>query len=201
MLGFYSDDFGNQQLYLTDFHNGKVDVLDASYAPVSLAGGFVDANIPSGYAPFNIQELEGKLLVTFAKQDAAAADDDHGPGRVYVDLFDTEGNLERRLVTRGALNSPWGLAIAPDSFGALAGDLLVGNFGDGRINVYDIHAPSSKGGEKVVTKGALGGPGNKALTIDGLWAIAVSPDGNLYFTAGSNDEANGLFGRLDPASH
>jgi uncharacterized protein (TIGR03118 family) len=191
---------GAARLYLTDFHNGKVDVLDSKYAPVTVAGGFKDPGIPAGYAPFNAQALEGKIFVTFAKQDKDAADDDHGPGRGYVDVFDTEGHLERRLVSRGVLNSPWGLAIAPASFGALAGNLLVGNFGDGKINVFDIHAPAGYGEEKVVAKGALGTAANKPLQIDGLWAVAVGPDQKVYFTAGQNGEDNGLFGRILPSS-
>jgi uncharacterized protein (TIGR03118 family) len=186
---------GAQRLYLTDFHNGKVVVLDAAYQSVTLAGDFHDARIPAGYAPFNAQELEGKILVTYAKQDADAHDDDHGAGRGYVDQFDTEGRFERRLITRGALNSPWALAIAPSSWGAAAGLLLVGNFGNGRVHAYDIHAAGAYGAEKVVAKGTLT-IGTKPLAIDGLWALAVGPDGQVYFTAGSNGEADGLFGRL-----
>jgi len=194
-LAIAAGEYGDQRLYLTDFHNGKIDVLDASYQPVTLEGDFTDPRIPAGYAPFNAQALEGKILVTYAKQGAGAADDDHGPGRGYVDQFDTEGRLERRLITRGALNSPWALAIAPASWGALAGTLLVGNFGNGRVHAYDIHAPAAHGNEKVVAKGTLA-LGASPLAIDGLWALAVGPDGQLYFTAGSNGEQNGLFGRL-----
>ena len=194
-LAIANDDYGAQHLYLTDFRNGKVVVLDASYHQVTLDGAFADPQIPAGYAPFNVQALEGKILVTFAKQGAGGADDDHGPGRGYVDQFDTEGQFERRLITRGAMNSPWGLAIAPSSWGALAGMLLVGNFGNGRVHAYDIHAAGSHGREKVVAKGTLA-IGSSALVIDGLWALAVGPDHQLYFTAGPNGEANGLFGRL-----
>ncbi len=199
-LAIASNENGDQHLYLTDFHNGKVTVLDRNYQPVTLTGSFADPAIPAGYAPFNAQELEGEIYVTFAKQDANAEDDDHAPGRGYVDVFDTEGQLIRRLVSRGVLNSPWGLAIAPDSFGSLAGMLLVGNFGDGKINVFDVHASNGKGGEKVVSKGALATKAKHTLAIDGLWALAVGPDGDLYFTAGSNGEDNGLFGKLDVAN-
>ena len=188
-------DDGAQRLYLTDFHNGKIDVLDASYQPLALDGDFTDPKIPAGYAPFNAQALEGKILVTYAMQDAEQADDTKGPGHGFVDQFDTEGHLERRLITRGALNSPWALAIAPASWGTLAGALLVGNFGNGRVHAYDIHAPKAYGGEKTVALGTLA-RGASALVIDGLWALAVGPDGQVYFTAGSNGEANGLFGRL-----
>lgn len=194
-LAIAADDYGHQRLYLADFHNGKIDVLDANYRPITVDGPFTDPKIPAGYAPFNAQEIEGKILVTYAKQGADAADDDHGPGRGYVDQFDTDGHLERRLITRGALNSPWALAVAPSTWGPLAGSLLVGNFGNGRVHAYDIHAPAGYGREKVVTLGTLA-LGHSALVIDGLWALAVGPDNQLYFTAGSNDEANGLFGRL-----
>jgi len=194
-LAIASDDYGDQHLYLTDFHNGKVVVLDASYDVVTLDGDFTDPKIPAGHAPFGAQAIDDKIVITFAKQDAMAADDDHGPGG-YVDLFDTQGNFERRLITRGALNSPWGVAALPDSFGSYAGMLAIGNFGNGLVHVYDIHVPASSG-EKVVSKGTLAHAG-AAVAISGLWGLAVSPDGGLYFTAGQNDEANGLFGRLDP---
>lgn len=186
---------GAQRLYLTDFHNGKIDVLDASYHPVTLDGAFSDPKIPHGYAPFNAQELEGKILVTYAMQDADAADDTKGAGHGFLDQFDTEGRFERRLISRGALNSPWALAVAPDSWGSLAGALLVGNFGNGRVHAYDIHAPKAHGGEKTVSLGTLT-LGHNPLVIDGLWALATGPDGQLYFTAGQNGESNGLFGRL-----
>jgi uncharacterized protein (TIGR03118 family) len=189
-------DDGTQRLYLTDFHNGKIDVVDASYQPLALDGDFSDPKIPAGYAPFNAQALEGKILVTYAMQDADKADDTKGAGHGFVDQFDTEGHFERRLITHGALNSPWALAIAPDGWGDLAGALLVGNFGNGRVHAYDIHAPNAYGGEKTVAEGTLS-RGSAALVIDGLWALAVGPDGKLYFTAGQNGEANGLFGRLD----
>jgi len=194
-LAIASDDYGAQHLYLTDFHNGKIDVLDANYQPVTLDGDFSDPRIPAGFAPFNAQALEGKIIVTYAQQDADAADDAHGAGRGFVDQFDTQGHLERRLITHGALNSPWALAIAPSTWGALAGSLLVGNFGNGRVHAYDIHAPASYGREKVVAEGTLY-LGTSALVIDGLWALAVGPDDQMYFTAGQNGESNGLFGRL-----
>jgi uncharacterized protein (TIGR03118 family) len=116
-----------------------------------------------------------------------------------VDVFDTEGHFERRLVTRGELNSPWGLAIAPPSFGSVAGTLLVGNFGDGTVHVYDIHSSDGYGGERVVKKGALGVHG-RPLVIDGLWALAVGPDRRLYFSAGPDGESHGLFGRIDASA-
>jgi len=189
---------GSNFLYAANFHAGTIDVFDKNFHQVQLAGSFSDPDIHSGFAPFNIQNLGGKLYVTYAKQDADAEDDVAGPANGYVDIFDTSGNLLQRLATRGRLNSPWGLVIAPASFGAFAGDLLVGNFGDGRINVID---PVS--GEFL---DQLRDANNRAISIDGLWGLIVGNGGNggdadkVYFTAGPNDEADGLFGSLAPHS-
>ena len=185
-------------LYAANFHAGTIDVFDKNFHQVRLAGSFTDPNIHKGFAPFNIQNLAGKLYVTYAKQDADGEDDVAGPANGYVDIFDTNGNLLQRLATRGRLNSPWGMAIAPPSFGAFAGDLLVGNFGDGRINVID---PIS--GEFL---DQLRDANNRAITIDGLWGLIVGNGGNggdldkVYFTAGPDDEAHGLFGSLAPSN-
>ncbi|MFL5800918.1 MAG: TIGR03118 family protein [Roseiflexaceae bacterium] len=184
-------------LYAANFHAGTIDVFDKNFHQVLLAGSFTDPDIHTRFAPFNIQNLGGKLYVTYAKQDADGEDDVAGPANGYVDIFDTTGNLLQRLATRGRLNSPWGLAIAPPSFGAFAGDLLVGNFGDGRINVID---PVT--GEFL---DQLRDPNNRAITIDGLWGLIVGNGGNggdpgkVYFTAGPDDETHGLFGSLAPS--
>src|SRR5438309_2116506 len=124
-------------LYAANFHSGAIDVFNGSFAPTTLAGHFTDPNLPAGFAPFNIQNIGGSLLVTYALQDAAKHDDVAGPGNGFVDQFDLNGVLERRLISDGALNSPWGLAIAPGAFGAFSNDLLVGNFGDGHIHAFD----------------------------------------------------------------
>src|SRR5512143_2283228 len=185
-------------LYATNFHAGTIDVFDKDFHQVQLAGSFSDPNIHRGFAPFNIQNLGGKLYVTYARQDADKHDDVAGPGNGYVDIFDTDGNLLQRLATLGRLNSPWGLAFAPASFGAFAGDLLVGNFGDGRINIVD---PVT--GEFL---DHLRAANNRAITIDGLWGLIVGNGANggdadkVYFTAGLNDEADGLFGSLAPGN-
>src|SRR5262249_61537777 len=148
-------------------------------------------------APFNIQNLGGKLYVTYAKQDADRHDDVAGPANGFVDAFDTAGHLLQRVATRGRLNSPWGLAFAPASFGPYAGDLLVGNFGDGRINIVD---PVT--GEFI---DQLRDADNRAITIDGLWGLIVGNGGNggapdkVFFTAGLDDEAHGLYGSLAPS--
>jgi len=183
-------------LYAANFGTGAVDVIKGSAASQNLTGSFSDPNLPSGYAPFNVQNLGGSLYVTYAKQQPNSADEMAGPGLGIVDRFDLQGQLINRVATGGPLNAPWGLAIAPSSFGSLAGDLLVGNFGDGRINAYDLQTHSFAG--------QIAGAGGSPLSIDGLWALAVGNDGkagsslSLYFTAGPGDEAHGLFGVLAP---
>jgi uncharacterized protein (TIGR03118 family) len=157
-------------------------------------GKFLDPNLPAGYAPFNIQLLGGKLYVTYALQDQTKTDDAPGASHGFVNVFDLGGNLIARVASQGNLNSPWGLAIAPSSFGSLAGDLLVGNFGDGRINAYNLTTHS--------LDGMLTTPAGQPLSIDGLWALTTGgsgSDGNpqtIYFTAGPGDESHGLFGAL-----
>ncbi|TMB49217.1 MAG: TIGR03118 family protein, partial [Deltaproteobacteria bacterium] len=125
------------RLYATDFHNGQVDVFDGSFGQVDMPGAFVDPSIPPGFAPFGIQNVGGDIFVTYAKQDADREDDVAGPGLGFVDEFDTSGTFLGRVATRGQLNSPWGLAMAPAAFGRFGGDLLVGNFGDGRITAFE----------------------------------------------------------------
>ncbi len=183
---------GHSYLYAANFRAGTIDVLKGDPAAPGLAGKFTDPNLPSGYAPFNIQLLGGKLYVTYALQDANKKDDVPGPGHGFVSVFDTQGVFLGRVATMGTLNSPWGLAIAPSSFGQFAGDLLVGNFGDGRINAFDLLSDAFVG-QLLALDGS-------ALTIDGLWALTIGNDFNggssdkLYFSAGPDDEMNGLFG-------
>jgi uncharacterized protein (TIGR03118 family) len=190
----YADLGGNGYLYAANFASGAVDVYKGSAAAPTLTGSFADPNLPSGYAPFGAQVLGGSLFVTYARTQAGSGDELDGPGLGVVDRFDLQGDLLGRVATGGALDAPWGLALAPTSFGALAGALLVGNFGDGRINAYD---PSSG-----TWLGALDGPGGQPLVIDGLWGLAVGNDGgagssqSLYFTAGPGGESHGLFGVL-----
>ena len=185
---------GNSYLYAANFRSGAVDVLKGSAAAPTLAGMFTDPNLPAGYAPFNVQNLAGSLYVTYAVQDAGKHDEIAGVGLGMVDRFDLRGNFLSRVATGGTLDAPWGLAIAPSSFGAMAGALLVGNFGDGRINAYDAGSNAFLG--QVLD--ANGAP----LVIDGLWAIAPGNDGSagssslLYFTAGPDNESHGLFGVL-----
>ena len=181
-------------LYATNFRAGTVDVFNSQFHQVSLAGSFSDPNLLPGYAPFGIANLGGNLYVTYALQNAAKHDDVAGPAHGFVDIYDTNGNLIQRLVTRGRLNSPWGLAMAPATFGRFRNDLLVGNFGDGRVNAVD---PAT--GDFL---GQLRDANNTPITIDGLWGLDFGNDANagpkttLFFTAGINGEADGLFGSL-----
>jgi len=133
------------RLYATDFHNGKVDVFDGSFGAVHVAGAFEDAQVPKSFAPFGIQNIGGKIFVTFAKQDADAEDNLNGQGKGFVDVFDGDGKLLRRFAQRGQLNAPWGIALAPSNFGRFSGDVLIGNFGNGQINAYDFKTGEQQG--------------------------------------------------------
>src|SRR5579862_1248865 len=124
-------------LYAADFHNGKIEVLDNTFTPTSVPGGFADPRIPAGFAPFNVMNLQGDLYGSYAKQQQGSNDEAHGVGLGIVDVFDADGFLIARVATRGKLNAPWGMAIAPAGFGRFGDDLLVGNFGDGKVNAYE----------------------------------------------------------------
>jgi uncharacterized protein (TIGR03118 family) len=185
---------GAPQLYAANFHAGTVDVFDRHFQYVQ---SFTDTNVPAGFAPFNIKNIGGKLFVTFALQDGAAHDDVAGPGNGYIDVFNPDGTLVRRFASQGALNSPWGMALAPWNFGPFSHALLVGNFGDGHINAYDLATGN--------LLGHLTHPDGTDVVIDGLWGLGFAwelPCGfgdfdnsaRLYFTAGPNHEADGLFG-------
>ncbi|MFL5952887.1 MAG: TIGR03118 family protein [Gaiellaceae bacterium] len=190
----------NDRLYATDFHNGRVDVFDSSFNLIGTPGGFKDATIAKGFAPFGIQAIGGNIFVTYAKQDASRQNDVPLPGQAYVDEFTTDGQLVAHVVNSGKknapLNAPWGLALAPSSFGVFGGDLLVGNFGNGRISAYTQH------GNTWVYKGQLRLSDGTPVTIDGLWAIAfgngsaAGPIDTLYFLAGPSAEQHGLFGSI-----
>jgi uncharacterized protein (TIGR03118 family) len=190
------------RIYAANFNSGKVDTFDNTFTPI-LSGAFQDSTIPAGFAPFNIQNVGGNLVVTYAKQDALKHDDVSGPGNGYVDLYDQNGNLIKKLVSGGTLtsplNSPWGVALAPSDFGTFSGDLLIGNFGDGKINAFDPNSGAFLG----TLTDASGNP----IVIDGLWGLLFGNGGNggpaddLFFTAGipgpnGNVEDHGLFGFL-----
>lgn len=183
-------------LYATDFHNAKIDVYDGSFHPVALPGRpFYDPALPAGYAPFGIQAIDGELYVSYAKQDAARHDDVAGAGFGFIDVYDPDGRLIRRFASNGALNSPWGMTLAPAGFGKFSNRLLVGNFGDGRIDAYDLASGNFVG--------RLKAPNGQPIRIPGLWGIAFGngqsqqPVDTLFFASGPNDENNGLYGRLD----
>jgi uncharacterized protein (TIGR03118 family) len=194
-----ADTAAGPRLYAADFHNARVDVFNGSFGLVPNSG-FVDPTLPSGYAPFGIQTIGDRVFVTYGKQDADAEDEVAGQGKGFVDAYDTAGNLLGRVAQHGQLNAPWGLAVAPDSFGPFAGDLLVGNFGDGEINAY-----AELGNGHFEHRGELRDPSGKSLSIDGLWALEVGqggnngPAGTLFFTAGPDDESHGLFGQINPS--
>ena len=187
---------GANYLYAANFRKARIDVFDAEFKKVHLSGNFEDSQIPTGFAPFDVQLLGGELYVSYAEQDAKKHDDVAGPGNGFVDVYDTSGRLLRRLIAHGDLNSPWGLVLAPSSFGAFGGDLLVGNFGDGAIHAYD---PTTG-----APKGQLMNTDGNPILINGLWALrfgngTFATDGTLVFTAGIGDEGHGLLGEITPA--
>jgi uncharacterized protein (TIGR03118 family) len=185
------------RLYASDFAHGRVDVFNGAWAPVTTAGGFVDPSLPDGYAPFGIQTIDTRIFVTYAKQ-SGGTDELHGQSLGFVDAYDVDGHLLARVAQHGQLNAPWGLAIAPATFGRFGGDLLVGNFGDGQINAY-AELPNGR----FEHRGELRTGDGRPLTIDGLWALEFGhgapnngPLDTLFFTAGPNDESDGLFGSI-----
>jgi uncharacterized protein (TIGR03118 family) len=186
-------------LYLANFSNGTVDVLDTTFKPATVAGGFADPNLPAGLAPFNVWNVNGQLYVMYAKQDPTKKLDQPGIGNGAVDIFDFNGNLVQRLTSGGPLNSPWGVAVVGGAWGALSNSVLVGNFGDGKINSFD-----PKTGALI---GTMQDPTGKPISIQGLWAIAFGNGGSagdvryLYFTAGifnGTTTQHGLLGSLAP---
>ena len=189
---------GASFLYATDLHNSKVDVFDTNFnLPADMQGKFVDPNIPAGYVPFGIAAISGQLYVTYAMQDAAKHDETTGAGLGYVDVFDFSGNFVSRFASGGALNAPWGIAMAPTGFGSIAGDVLIGNFGDGKINIF---APNGK--QLATSVGSLAGSNGQALSVPGLWSLAFGngdsdkPSTTLFYTAGFADQTDGVFGSI-----
>jgi uncharacterized protein (TIGR03118 family) len=191
---------GADFLYAADFAHGRVDVFDQNFHPVSTAGGFRDPALPPGFVPFGIQNVDGTIVVTFAKQGAGGPLD--GPGLGVVDLFDTSGNLLARVGSGGQLDAPWGVAMAPaQGFGHFSGDLLIGNHGDGRITAFQ----SKDGAFRSVGQLALAD--ETPVTIDGLWALQFGkgatsngPATTVFFTAGPDSGPVGVFGSITPAA-
>jgi uncharacterized protein (TIGR03118 family) len=186
---------GGTFLYAADFHGGRVMMFDDNWVDVTPAGAFTDPNLPAHYAPFGIAALNGKLFVSYAKQDADGEDDVQGPALGFVDVFTTGGAFVKRLVSRGALNAPWGMVIAPAGFGRFGGDLLVGNFGDGRINAYDATSGAYQG--------TLENQADRDIVLEGLWGLLFgngtsAPTNALMFTSAPDDEAHGRWGTITP---
>ncbi|WP_233804707.1 TIGR03118 family protein [Paraburkholderia sp. HP33-1] len=186
---------GNNFLYATDFHNNKIDVFDSTFTKVAMPGAFTDPAIPAGFAPFGIQVIGSNLFVTYAMQDAAKHDDVAGAGLGMVDVYDTAGNLKQRFATGAPLNAPWGIAQAPANFGSMSGAILIGNFGDGTINAFNASSGHSMG--------PLTLPSGGTIVEPGVWGIAFGndlsnqPSNTLFFAAGPNAEADGVYGRID----
>jgi uncharacterized protein (TIGR03118 family) len=189
------------RLYATDFGNGRVDVFDGGWNPVNTSGAFVDPTLPADYSPFGIQTIGDRVFVTYGEKQPGSDDEAHGQGLGFVDAYDLDGKFLGRVAQHGQLNAPWGVALAPASFGSFGGDLLVGNFGDGQINAYQ-ELRNGHFEHRGTLRDATGGK----LSIDGLWALEfgnTGPNGDpntLFFTAGIQDEAHGLFGTITPAS-
>jgi uncharacterized protein (TIGR03118 family) len=187
---------GKNFIYAANFREKRIDVYDTGFVR-DTTKKFTDASIPTDFGPFNIALIDGKLYVAYAKPKAPDfKDDTAGPGNGYVAIFNTDGTLNKHLISQGALNSPWGMTKTGSGFGALSGDLLVGNFGNGRINRYDGNGN---------LKGPLIDSTGDTVSIDGLWAIkspglpTIIPLANtniVLFTAGPADENHGLFGVL-----
>jgi uncharacterized protein (TIGR03118 family) len=177
-------DTSSQLLFAADFHNNQVQIFDSSW---NLKGSFTDKTLPKRFAPFDVAVISGNVYVTFAKQDKAKHDEVDGPGLGYVDVFSENGKLMKQLTGQGPLNAPWGMTIAPSTFGSFAGALLVGNFGDGWINAFDSNG---------TYLGALTDKNGAPIAIDGLWGLDPVPNGKITFSAGPKKESHGLLGLI-----
>jgi uncharacterized protein (TIGR03118 family) len=184
-------------LLAADFHSNRLRAFDGSFMPMHLPSwAFRDPTLPTGYAPFNVAVIDGKVFVTYAKQDADKEDDVSGAGHGFIDVYGVNGHWLMRFASRGVLNSPWGLTIAPAGFGPFAGDLLVGNFGDGRIHAFDPMSGHLDG----TVHDRHGHP----IVIDGLWGLlpgngTTQRADAVWFSAGPDDESHGLLGTLTSA--
>jgi len=192
---------GATYLYATDLHNNKVDVFDGTFSkPAAMQGKFIDPKIPAGFVPFGIAAVDGQLYVTFAMQDAAMHDEVTGAGLGYVDVFDLSGNLVSRFASAGALNAPWGIAVAPSGFGSIAGGVLIGNFGDGTINIF------TPNGSLATYVGHLSVTNGGTFALPGLWSLTFGngdpdkPLTTLFYTAGFADQTDGVFGSIAPST-
>jgi uncharacterized protein (TIGR03118 family) len=193
-LALASDGTRASLLYAADFGRGTIDVFDEDFRQVVRPGLFQDANLPDGYSPFNVQSIDDLLFVTYAKRAPNGSNDLPGPGNGVIDIYDTTGDLIRRFSSGGELNSPWGLTLAPEQFGRFGGALLVGNNGDGRINAYNRVSGAFLG--------QLNDDTGRPLMVPDLWALtfgnghAAGDANTLFFAAGLENEAHGLFGAI-----
>jgi len=193
-----------KRLYTSNFATGKVEMYDGNFEPVVIAGAFQDSSLPANYVPFGIQNVGGNIVVTFARRKPGSEDEDHGAGLGYVDVFDLDGSLLLRLEHGSFLNAPWGIALAPSDFGTFSHRLLIGNFGDGTIQAFNLVSGKREG--------RLLNADGTPLSIDGLWALSFGGDGTrngaptnglateLFFTAGPNDESDGFYGKITPVA-
>ena len=202
-LAIGQDSGGNNFLYAADFSNRTVDVFDKSFNKVTAVGGFVNAAIPRGFAPFGIQNIpasdgSAQIYVAYAQQGGTGGPSVAGAGLGYVAVFDGDGNLLQNLISQGVLNSPWGMVLAPSNFGSFSGALLVGNFGDGKINAFNATTGTALGSLTLAS--------GQVLQIPGLWGVAFGnglngqPTNTLFFAAGVNAGADGVYGRIDVGS-
>jgi uncharacterized protein (TIGR03118 family) len=188
---------GGPRIYVSNFASGEVEIYNAKFHRVNRNAAFTDSRLPANYAPFGIQNVGGNIVVTFAKHLPGEKDELHGAGLGFVDVFDLNGNLLLRLQHNQTMNAPWGIAQAPTDFGVFSHRLLIGNFGDGTIHAYNAVSGKLEG----TIEDSTGVP----ISIDGLWAISFG-GGNtnsglaneLFYTAGPNEESNGLLGKLAP---
>ena len=187
------------RLYAADFKSRHVDVFDGTWTLVTAPGAFTEPHLPSDYGPFGIQAIGNRIFVAFAEQETPGGDEVHAPGAGIVDAFDLNGQFLSRVASHGGMNAPWGLAMAPATgFGPFSGDLLIGNFGDGVIQAFRERPDGSWDHEGVIRD-----THRLKVSIDGLWALQFGhgganngPASTLFFTAGPNDETNGLFGSI-----
>jgi len=187
---------GKNYLYAADFLHRKIDVYDTNFQPPSppLDGTFSDPNVPNSYSIFNVQNLGGRIYLTYAQQSHKGPEDETDKGAGFVDVFDTSGHLLQRLINGNHLNAPWGLALAPSNFGPFSNALIVGNFGNGHLQAFDPQTGQFLG--------ELNGADGKPIVIDGLWGltfgngVTAGDKTALYFAAGPDDETHGLFGSL-----
>ena len=180
-------DPASNHIFAADFHNNKVEIYDNTFTRIK---AFTDKNLPKRYAPFDVAVFNGKLYVAFALREKHGDDEVDGAGLGFVDIFTTKGKFVKTLIANGPLNAPWGMVIAPSNFGSFAGDLLVGNFGDGRINAFDASTGA--------LLGTLHATKHKEIVIDGLWALDDTGNGSITFSAGPGGETHGLIGLLTP---